>query len=452
MKATFALLAALLFLAPAQSQPPDHPATQPVTRAADFPRHALNPPLTPGQQQIPENAALVHAPTGLHFPPQLAGIRRTSAFSYDAETTNLSAGYRDPETRLTASLYLYPATAEPAELFKAEVRQIEQVWKGAQRFAGFEMSDLGPPLLGSVHAIVLTCENPPGNSKGPVTTWLGLAEVQSQDKTQRYFAKLRATAASEHAQEAQVKLLLIASEWLTSNGFVLGEAEPGGDALPPMTKLAAEPEIVDIVGRGEQRVEYGVAARHVPTGVAFPPTLGGAPLVEVTSYNDAASNVSGGYNELVHGLAVTLYVYPLKESVQDMFDDAMADIRAKHPDWETLGSIKIVRGEAVIGSGFAGRFESQGPDMGYLVPVLSDVWLFPLVEAGRDGQRFVVKMRATFPKERTDAIQPMLESILIEWLNLKPQDVLKRPPTRPAEPTEVGRAEPVGIGDGRDDR
>lgn len=411
---------------------PSHPrqdssqaATRPATRPAAqqrFPLHRLNPPVEPGAQEVPAEAALVHAPTGLTLPPELGGMKRRGVNSYNAEATDLSAGYRDDETGMTVTVYLYPAPGEDVkQIFEVETQQIERVWKTFERSAiDIEIDNIGPPLVGSLYAIGLTSEEPAIGVDGPATTYLALSEVISAQQGKRYLLKLRASVATAHAEAAQAKLAELGTDWFLLHGGAAGRAEEAQQEDPATTRAAAEAERVDVTVRGEQDIPVAAAARHVPTGLIFPPALGTAGRSDVYAYDEAALDVSAGYADLDRGIVLTLYVYPLPEgsTAKQVADGAAADVTGNTPAMRRVGG--GTREDDLLSPPANGRmhwamFATSEPTENFAVPVMSLLTLAELAEKGSDGRQYLLKIRGTYPVAGEAETNEAMWRILAEW-------------------------------------
>jgi hypothetical protein len=164
--------------------------------------------LPAGWRLDPESASLVHADSGLAFPPQWSGMIRGSPTTYDSEGLNVSIGYNGPENRLALTLYVYPPTyggsPDPEQHFEGAVGAAVQSHPGAQveRAVRMELP------LGNASAAGFSAFLHWPDQFGEAGSFVIL--IPRQDR----FLKVRATFALDQDREA------IKKAWEAVSGFL----------------------------------------------------------------------------------------------------------------------------------------------------------------------------------------------------------------------------------------
>ena len=157
----------------------------------------------------------------------------------------------------------------------------------------------------------------------------------------------------------------------------------------------------------------GTTYTNAPTQFHFPPRIGSFEREQVTEFDRQGQDVGVGYNDLGHGIAVTVYVYPIPPRAPDdtlsgHFTSCKAEVLGRHSGaWLVSENAAQISPAGVRRSGQHAIFSYTEIFAHQRQPVLSEIYLFT------KGQRFI-KYRATYPVGQQAIAQPAIRSFIDE--------------------------------------
>lgn len=145
----------------------------------------------------------------------------------------------------------------------------------------------------------------------------------------------------------------------------------------------------------------------------FPPRIGGFAREQVTQFDRQGQDVGVGYNHLGHGIAMTVFVYPILQRAPDdtlngHFSTCKAEVLRRHSGAQLVSedAVQISPG-GVQRSGHHATFTYTEMFANQRQAVRSELFLFT------HGQRFI-KYRATYPVGQQAAAEPVLRAFIDE--------------------------------------
>jgi hypothetical protein len=152
---------------------------------------------------------------------------------------------------------------------------------------------------------------------------------------------------------------------------------------------------------------------NAPSQFRFPPRIGGFEREQVTQHDRQGQDVGVGYNDLRHGVAVTVFVYPIPQRAPDdtlagHFGTCKAEVLGRHSGAQFVSeqTAQISPG-GVQRSGQHATFTYTEVFAHQRQPVRSELFLFT------HGQRFI-KYRATYPVGQQAAAEPVIRAFIDE--------------------------------------
>ncbi|HEX5218378.1 MAG TPA: hypothetical protein VFZ59_02325 [Verrucomicrobiae bacterium] len=146
----------------------------------------------------------------------------------------------------------------------------------------------------------------------------------------------------------------------------------------------------------------------------FPPKIADFVREKINQFDNDGRDIGVGYNDLVEGVAVTIYIYPMaqqapNDNLEGHFGTCKSDILNVHKDAQSIAD----RSERVLAGG-------QKRDARYacytysqvfakkLQPVRSELYLF-------SHGRWFVKIRATYPVGRQALSESALKTLINDF-------------------------------------
>ena len=147
----------------------------------------------------------------------------------------------------------------------------------------------------------------------------------------------------------------------------------------------------------------------------FPPKIGDFAREQINQFDNAGRDIGVGYNNVVEGVAATIYVYPIaqrapNDDLEGHFGTCKSDILRAHKDAQSIAD----RSEQVLAGGqkrnakyacytFTQVFAKK------LQPVRSELYLF-------SHGRWFVKIRATYPVSQQALSESALKTLIHDFV------------------------------------
>ncbi len=154
---------------------------------------------------------------------------------------------------------------------------------------------------------------------------------------------------------------------------------------------------------------------HAVSHFQFPPKIGEFVREKINQFDNDGRDIGVGYNNLVKGVAVTIYVYPIaqrapNDDLEGHFGTCKSDILSAHKDAQSIAD----RSEQVLAGGqkrnvkyacytFTQVFAKT------LQPVRSELYLF-------SHGRWFIKIRSTFPVGQQTLSESALKTLINDFV------------------------------------
>lgn len=166
-------------------------------------------------------------------------------------------------------------------------------------------------------------------------------------------------------------------------------------------------------GPGSFRPSLTQTYTNAPSQFCFPPRVGSFKREEVKQYDDQGLDIGVGYNDLQHGIAVTVFVYPIanrppNNTLSGHFTACKAEVMGRHKNAQIVSesAVQISPG-GILQNGQRGIFTYTEEFAFQVQPVRSELFVFT------NGPRFIM-FRATYPLGQQTLAEPAIKTFLDE--------------------------------------